>query len=120
MDLQLVPLRNSLKQSVKFQQISDIILERLKVVPDIEAQKLSLELISFICNLIEYFAKHKYKINKESLLLFTLKRVVSLTDEEEKVIKDGILYLHSNKLIKGISKLGYLLEYGKTALKKRL
>lgn len=120
MELNLVPLRHSLKQSVKFQQISDIILERLKVVPDIEGQKLSLELVSFVCNLIEYYAKHKYKINKESLLLFTLKRIVSLSEEEEKLIKDGISYLHTNKLIKSVSKLGYLLEYGKTALKKRL
>ena len=119
MDLQLIPLKNSLKQSAKFQQISDLILERLKVVPDIETQKLSLELISFICNLIEYYAKHKYKINKEGLFLFTIKRVVGLSEEEEKLIKDGIAYLHTNKLIKSVSKLKYLLEYSKTALKKR-
>lgn len=119
MDLTLVPLKNSLKQSVKFQSISDAIVERLKQVPDLEAQKLSLELISFICNLIEYYSKHKYKINKENLLLFTLKRVVSLSEEEERVIKDAITYLHTNKLIKSVSKLTYLLEYSKNALKKK-
>jgi hypothetical protein len=120
MELQLIPLKNSLKQSAKFQQISDIILERLKVVPDLETQKLSLELISFICNLIEYYAKHKYKINKEGLFLFTIKRVVSLSEEEEKLIKDGISYLHTNKLIKSVSKLSYISHYLKNKLKKQL
>lgn len=119
MDLSLVPLKNSLKASVKFQAISDVIVERIKLIPDLEAQKLSLELISFICNMIEYHAKHKYKLNKENLLLFTLKRVVSLTEEEEKVVKDGINYLHTNKLIKSVSKFTYALEYGKNVLKKR-
>ena len=120
MELNLIPLRNNLKASVKFQQISDIILERIKTIPDIETQKLSMELISFVCNLIEYYTKHKYKINKENLLLFTLKRLVSLSAEEEVVIKNVIEYLHINKLIKSVGRLNYLIEYGKTALKKRL
>lgn len=120
MELQLIPLKNSLKSSVKFSKISDVILERIKDIPDIEAQKLSLELISFVCNLIEYHTKHKYKLNKENLLLFTLKRVVSLSPEEESVIKNCIEYLHTNKLIKSVTKVSYVSQYLKNALKKRL
>jgi hypothetical protein len=117
--LNLVPLKHSLKQSAKFQSISNAIVERLKEVPEIEQCKLSLELISFVCNLIEYYAKHKYKINKQSLLIFTLKRVVSLSEEEEKLIRDSIEYLHVNGLIKSVSKVSFAVQYLKNALKKR-
>lgn len=122
MDLNiLVPLKHSLKTTVKFNQISDIIVDKLKLIGDIDGQsKLSIELINFITNLIEYMVKHKYKINKENLLIFSLKRVVSLSEEEEEIIKNTIKYLHDNKLIVKVSKLKYLLEYSKNIIKKQL
>lgn len=119
MDLNiLVPLKNSLKQSVKFQQISDVIVEKLKLI-NIDGNKHSIELINFIANLIEYLVKHKYKINKENLLIFSLKRVVELSSEDEDIIRNTIQYLHDNKLILKVSKIKYILEYSKNLIKKQ-
>lgn len=116
----LIPLKHSLKQNVKFHTVSDKIIEHLKLIPDLETQKISIELINYICNLIEYLVKHKYKINKENLFIFTLKRVVELSDQDEEIIKATIKYLHENKLIKIVSKLSYILEYSKNVIKKQL
>lgn len=121
MDLnKMVPLKHSLKTSVKFQSISNEIVEKLKLIGDIDGNsKLSIELINFICNIIEYLVKHKYRINKENLLIFSLKRVVELTSEEEEIIKNTIKYLHDNKLILKVTKLKYLLEYSKNLIKSK-
>ena len=115
----LVPLKNSLKQTVKFQQISDKILELLKVVPDIESLKHSNELIQYICNLIELYSKKKYKINKKNLLLFTMNRVLTLTEEDMNTIKSTVQYLHENKPIKKITYLSKILNLGKKSIKAK-
>ena len=116
----LVPLKHSLKQANKFQTISDKILLNLKEsIPDIESQKLSVELIEYVCNLIELYVKHSYKLNKENLFIFTLKRVVNLSDDETEFIKKTIQYLHDNKLIKKITSITKGLNLTKSALKKK-
>ena len=121
MDLnKMVPLKNTLKTTVKFQNISNQIVEKLKLIGDIDGNsKLSIELINFICNIIEYLCKKKYHINKENLLIFSLKRVVELSTEEEDLIKNTIKYLHDNSLIIKVSKLKFLLEYSKNLIKKQ-
>lgn len=117
---ELIPIKNSLKQSVKFQQISDLILEKIKVIPNILDHKTNIELINLICNIIEYFCKKKYKIDKANLLLYTLKRVIpTLTSDEEEVIKNTIEYLHDNKLILSISTFKYSMTYLKNFFLKK-
>lgn len=117
---ELIPIKNSLKQSVKFQQISDMILEKIKVIPNIIEHRTNIELINLICNIIEYFCKKKYKIDKCNLLIYTLKRVITtLTSDEEEIIKNTIEYLHANKLILSISTFKYSITYLKNFFLKK-
>ena len=115
-----VPLKNSLKQANKFQVVSDKILLNLKAIPNIEDHKLSVELIEYVCNLIEFYIKKKYKIDKENLLIFTLKRVLALSDAEIEVIKQHVHYLIDNKLIKAVTSVQKGLEYAKTFFKSKI
>jgi len=115
----LIPLKNGLKQNVKFQSVSDMIEQHLKLIPEIETLKMSIELINYVCNLIEHLIKHKYKINKVNLLIYTLKRCVEINDEQEDIIKQTITYLHENKLIKKVSRLCQVFVYSKELLKKQ-
>lgn len=108
---QLVPLKNSLQQSSKFQQISDLILCRIKDIPNLSDHKTNNELIVFICNLIENLVKKKYNLNKLELLLFTLKRSVELSPDEEQIVKASVEFLHVNKLIKKISSVSQINQY---------
>jgi len=117
---ELVIPKNSLHQSVKFQEISDKVLARLKTIPEIDSQKHSLELVEFICNLIEALVKKKHKLNKENLLLYTLKRATDLNEDDIALIKEAIQYLHENKLIKKISNFSYIGSYIKKAIKSRI
>ena len=101
---QLIPLKNSLQQSSKFQEISDKILSRVKDIPNLSEHRTNNELIALVCNLIENLVKKKYNLNKLELLLFTFKRALpDLTIEEEQIIKSAVEFLHVNKLIKKIS-----------------
>ena len=108
---QLVPLKNSLQQSSKFQQISDLILCRIKDVPNVEEHKTNNELIVFMCNLIENLVKKKYNLNKLELLVFTLKRAVELSPEDESIVKNAVEFLHANKLINKIATSSQLKQY---------
>ncbi len=110
---QLVPLKNSLQQSSKFQQISDLILCRVKDIPNLQEHRLNNELIVLICNLIENLVKKKYNLNKLELLLFTLKRAVELSPDEEELVKSAVEFLHVNKLINKIATSAQLKQYVK-------
>ena len=116
----LVPLKNSLKQSAKFQSISDKIVENLKVIPEIDTHKHSIELVQHVCSLIELYVKHKYKINKENLFIFTLNRLISLNEEDTLFIKQTIQYLLDNKLVKKATVSLKLFEFAKEFVKKRI
>ena len=117
--MELVPLKNSLKQSIKFQTISDKILTTLKTIPDIDGKKLSIELIEYMCNLIEHLVKKHYKLDKANLLLFTLNRASTLSEAEMIAVKETIQYLHDNKLIKKVPLLSHILQYSKTFFKSK-
>ena len=100
-----IPLKNGLKQSQKFDELSSKLLIRLKTIPNVELSKLDNELIKFMCDNIEYLCKKKYNIDKQALLLHTLKRVVELSPEEENLVKTSIEFLINNKLIKKVSNI---------------
>jgi len=111
----LIPLKHGLKQNLKFEEISNNILKKLQTIPNLKNERTNPELINLICNVIEYFVKKKYNLNKESLLLYVLKKAIpSITDDELKTVKDIVHYLHSNKLILAVSNLSYVKQYIKS------
>jgi hypothetical protein len=77
----------------------------LQLLPNIEELKTHSELIKYVCDVIEKMVKPKHKIDKLKLLLFTLKRLVNLTPDEEELITSTVQFLHDNKLIVGMTKL---------------
>jgi hypothetical protein len=115
----MLSLKSVLKTTSKFQEISDIIVELLKQVPDIETLKLNNELILYICNIVEELCKKKYKINKLDLLLATLIRVIpSITEDEKKLITDIVEFFHANKQIIGVTKIAKFASMATGILKK--
>ena len=110
----LIPLKHRLKQSNKFDTISKKIIAKLHEIPDVQDLKIHPELINLVCNLIEYYCKKKYSIDKLSLLIFVMKAIIpNLGDDDINNIKDIVTYLHSNKLIITISSLDYVKQYAK-------
>lgn len=101
----IIPLKNNLQQSVKFQQISDELYLSIKDIPEIEKLKCDAQLLEFLCTGIEHLCKKKYKLDKLALLKYTLKRVCELTPEDENLITSIVEYLLANKLIKKVTML---------------
>jgi hypothetical protein len=120
--LKLVPLRNSLKQLSKFEQIANQIVEYIKQIPNLSNEKNNIELITLICNCVEFLCKKKYKINKENLLIYALKKALNdeLSPEDEVLVKKTIEYLHSNGLIKTVTKLALTSDFLKSFFSAKL
>ena len=108
----LIPLKFLLKEQNKFLTISQKVMKKLDNIVNIDDLKHNPELINFICNLIEYYVKKKYNINKENMLIYICNKAFkSMSDEDTEKIKDIVKYLHNNKLIVKISNSQYLKEY---------
>ena len=59
--------KNSLALRVKIETIKTGIVEKLKVIPNINDLKLNVELTLFICRCIETEIKKKHKVEKKQL-----------------------------------------------------
>jgi len=115
----LIPLKHSLKQQSKFQKISDEILLNLKEIPELDVK--SVELIEHICNLIEHYVKKKYKLDKENLLVYTIKRAITdVTDEDIEFVKKTVQYLLDNARITKVKMSQYVSLYAKKFLRSKL
>jgi len=115
----LIPVKNSLKQQQKFQTISDTIIAHIKQLPEPDLK--NVELIKYICDLIEFFVKRKYKIDKESLMIYTIKKLFpEITDEDVSFVKQTVQYLIDNKLIKIVKTSQYIGLYAKNFIRSKI
>ena len=115
----LIPLKNSLKQQSKFQRISDEIIENLKQIPELDVK--SVELIQHICNIIEHLVRKHYKLDKENLLVYTIKRAIpDVTDEDIEFVKKTVQYLLDNSLISKVKLTKYVSLYTKKFFRSKL
>ena len=115
----LIPVKNSLKQQQKFQTISDTIITHIKQLPEPDFK--NVELIQYICDLIEFLVRKRYKLDKECLMIFTMKRIFpDISDEDVSFIKQTVQYLIDNKLIKVVKTSEFIGMYAKKFIRSKL
>jgi len=92
--------KNSLALRVKIETIKNSIIEKLKVVPNINDLKLNVELTLFICRCIETEIKKKHKIQKKDLFFEIISSIFSnLTRDDNAILEQQIQFLHDNNSI---------------------
>lgn len=100
----LIVPQNSLKRDLKKTEIRDTIISRINKFEDINKYKVDTEFIKLICNLIEYYVKKKYNINKKDLFFEIHSRIFPLVIDEEKVAINKIIeFIFENGHIKKLS-----------------
>ena len=80
----------------------DTLVKKIKEeIPKYEELKLNIELTLLCCNIVENTVKKKTKVDKEKLVVDALTDVFTLTEIDQKTIKDQIEFLFTNgKILK--------------------
>jgi hypothetical protein len=101
--------KNSLATRVKIETIKTGIIEKLKVIPNINDLKLNVELTLFICRCIETEIKKKQGVVKKELFFEIISSIfTTLTRDDTAVLEQQIQFLHDNNSIKQSSLKNYI------------
>ena len=94
-------LATDIKRNQIIKQISDRISELNLRLPE---YKNNTEFVLLVLNLIEHLVKKKYRIDKKKLAVEILSKLLNLGPQEIAVLETNIEFLHSNKMIKKVSR----------------
>jgi hypothetical protein len=118
--LALVPLKRSLLSSTSKHQLTENIVAQVSSIGDLNSLKRDLEFLLYIARLVETSAseyKGKDKLDKKEVVRNIVVRLFPELNNNQDLdfIDRSIEFLHSNKRIKGISRLakvaGYVGDY---------
>jgi hypothetical protein len=102
--MDIIQPQNSLKTSIKFNDIKNIIVERISKFENLPQYKLDIEFLKLVANMIEFQVKKKYGIDKKDLLIKIYDQSFqNLTDEDKETIKKNIEFIFQNNHIKKVS-----------------
>lgn len=100
----LVLPKNGLAQDIKLNEIKNKIIERLMKIENLQTYKLNNEFLVLACNLIEFYVKKKYNIDKSNLLVNIYEALFQdFTDDEKSTIRQNITFIWNNGHIKKIA-----------------
>lgn len=105
--LELVKPKFNLVGAQTTAQLVDYIVKKLQGIDNLATMKTDPEIIKYICNLVEnvFYDNKALKLDKKQIVFQILRKVIPiLTDDDVLSIGKTIEFLHSNKLIKKISK----------------
>jgi hypothetical protein len=99
-----VPIKNSLKSSIKLAGFIGSIAQEISSLPEIQSHRGSLELISLVCNIVEdRFSKSSGKVDKSQVATAILQKLFpDLTPEEVQAIENHCEFLCQNGLVSAI------------------
>jgi hypothetical protein len=119
--MDIIQPENSLKSSIKFNEIKNIIVERIAKFENLQQYKQDIEFLKLIANMIEFSVKKKYAINKKELLIKIYDQAfVNLTDDDKDNIKKNIEFIFQNNHIKKLSYYKLFCTGIKEFIKKKL
>ena len=102
-----IKLNPKLKHLEKIAELSKALVLKIQAFPEINELKLDLDIMLYVCNIIENEVKqNKTKsIDKKALVVSILSKVLPHTPVELALLNKQIEFLHSNHLINKITKL---------------
>lgn len=103
--------KNGLDRAIKKAEIVTKIIKRVQEFPDFRNYKDDMEILLFICTLVEHLIvnkKNKEKIDKKEVVLEVYEKCFGNSINKD-VISKNIQFLHDNKKIKKVSFTQYIL-----------
>lgn len=103
--LALVAVQPNLASDIKRQEIIKQIHDRITELNlRLPEYKNNTEFVLLVLNLIEHLVKKKHKIDKKKLAVHILSTMLNLGPQDVTALETNIEFLHSNKMIKKVSK----------------
>ena len=101
-NLDLIQLKHSFNTHIAKNTIIRCIIDKLLAIPNIQELKGDLEIILYVCNILENnITKNlKPKLDKKQIAIDIMTAVFSLNTDEQRNIAQHIEFLHSNGKIK--------------------
>ena len=98
---------DKIKHLNKLPELSKSIIVKIQAMPDLPDLKLDLDVILYVCNLIENNIKQNENksIDKKNIVINILQKCHTFTAPELVILNKMIEFLHSNHLIKKITQV---------------
>ena len=98
---------NKIKHLNKLSELFKGIIAKVQAMPDLNDLKLDLDVILYVCNLIENNIKQNEtkSIDKKKFVVDIIQKCTPLNPPEILILNKMIEFLHSNHLIQKISKI---------------
>jgi hypothetical protein len=121
--LDFISITPSLKNHLVEQKIIEIVVEKVKAIPQFEKLKMNVDLVLYVCNIIENIcfsnninSKYKPKGYKLQIAQTVFERLSWTKPEDKDFLLNTITFLHNSKKIKTISMIKRILAFGKRFL----
>lgn len=103
--LELIQVQPNLARDIKRQEIIKTIQDRITTLNlPLHSYKNNTEFVLLVLNLIEHLVVKSNKIDKKALAVQILTVMLNLNATEAQTLDTNIEFLHSNKMIKKVSK----------------
>ena len=98
---------DNLKRLVKLAELSKSIVAKIQAMPEVNELKFDLDIILYVCEIIENNIKQTEtkSIDKKNIVIGILQKCHPFTAPELIILNKMIEFLHSNHLIKQITKI---------------
>ena len=98
---------DKIKHLVRLAELSKGIVAKIQAMPDLQDLKLDLDIIRYVCDLIENNIKQTEtkSIDKKQIVVGIITKCIPLNAQELLILNKMIEFLHSNHLITKISKM---------------
>lgn len=121
--LDFIAVTPTLKNHIIENKIIEIIIEKVRNIPQFEKLQRNLDLVLFICDIIENLvfennvkSKYKPKGYKLQIAQTAFERLNWTKPEDKDFLNNAISFLHSSGRIKKISFINRILAFGKRFL----
>ena len=106
-NLSFIQPKNKLKLLKYNNELTNLIIEKIKEIDSYIGLKFDNELLKFVCNCIENGLKEKHekknKTDKKQLCIDVYNKCFTLTDSEKVIIINSIQFLHDNNMIEKVN-----------------
>ena len=116
----LIPLKNSLLADQKYNEALNLIVDRIRKMPDYMKYRSDIECLLLICSLIEHIVIKGDGTNKQELCLECLNTIFNLSAAEIETAKNSIEFLMNHNRIKKLNSFYVILKNCLDFLKKKL
>ena len=98
---------DKIKHLNRLSELSKGVIEKVQAMPDLYELKLDLDIILYVCNIIENNIKQNEtkSIDKKKIVVDIIQKCTPLNPPEVLILNKMIEFLHSNHLIQKVSKI---------------